>query len=290
MPTIDLPLGTVEYDTFGPDGADVPVAVFVHGFLVDGTLWRPVAERLATTGVRSIVPHWPLGSHRRPIPTDRDLSPTTVARAVLDLLDTLDVRDVVLVGNDSGGAISQLALAGDHDRVGGLVLTNCDAFETFPPAYFVPLFKIARHRSLVWALLQQTRLRAVRHSPLGFGPLLRTPRSAALTRGWIQPALDDAEIRRDITRFARGIQRTELVDSASWLSTFDKPAEVVWGTRDRHFEIGLGRRIVDVLPQAQLTEIDDATTFIPIDRPDAVADAITRTHGRIAASSGVDHV
>jgi pimeloyl-ACP methyl ester carboxylesterase len=158
--------------------------------------------------------------------------------------------------------------------VAGLVLTNCDAFEQFPPRFFVPLFILARSRVAVWMLAQQTRLRAVRHSPLGFGPLLNRPLSASLTRGWIQPLLDSAAIRRDVTRFARGMQRTELLNAATWLGHFEGPVRLVWGTRDKHFTIGLGRRLAAAFPLAQLDEIADATTFVSIDRPDAVASAV----------------
>ncbi len=274
MPTIDLPIGPVEYRVFGPDIAGAPVAVFVHGVLVNGTLWDGVAERLAADGVCCVVPDWPLGAHRRPADPDADLSPLTVAGAILALLDALDLRDVVLVGNDTGGALCQLALRGDAHRVGGLVLTNCDGFEQFPPRFFVPLFVLARHRAAVWAVAQQTRLRAVRHSPLGFGPLLNRPRSAQLTRGWVQPVLDSVEIRRDVTRFAHGIRRTELVDAASWLGRFGGPVRLVWGTRDKHFTVELGRRLAAAFPGARLDEVADATTFVPVDRPDAVVDAL----------------
>jgi pimeloyl-ACP methyl ester carboxylesterase len=198
MPVVDLPLGPIDYRVFGPDSPDAPTAVFVHGFLVNGTLWDPVAEQLAAAGVRSIVPDWPLGAHRTPTPDDVELSPTAVGQAVLDLLDALDLDEVTLVGNDTGGAICQLALKGDHHRIGALVLTNCDAFENFPPALFVPLFKLARHRAAVWTILQTTRLGLLRHSPLAFGQLLRRPRSQTLTRGWVQPALGDRRIRVDI--------------------------------------------------------------------------------------------
>ena len=132
--------------------------MFVHGFLVNGTLWDPVAERLAADGVRCIVPDWPLGAHRRPADPGAELSPVAVADAVLALLDALDLHDVTLVGSDTGGGLCQLALRGDARRVGGLVLTNCDAFEQFPPRFFVPLFVAARSRAAVWALAQQTRL------------------------------------------------------------------------------------------------------------------------------------
>ena len=274
MPIVDLPLGPVDYRVFGPDAPDAPTAVFVHGFLVNGTLWDPVAEKLAAAGVRSIVPDWPLGAHRTPARPDVELSPTAVGQAVLDLLEALGLDDVTLVGNDTGGAICQLALKGDHHRIGGLVLTNCDAFENFPPALFVPLFKLARHRAAVWTVLQTTRVRTLRHSPLAFGPLLRRPRSATLTRGWVQPALSDPRIRRDITRFARGVERRELLDAASWLGRFDRPTRLVWGKRDRWFSIATAQRLANAFPRARLVEVEDATTFVSIDQPDAVANAI----------------
>ena len=252
MPTIDLPIGPIDYRVVGPRAADLPVAVFVHGFLVNSTLWDPVAEKLAADGVRCILPDWPLGAHRRPVDPDAGLSPIAVASAVTDLLGALGLHDVVLVGNDTGGALCQLALRGDTHRVRGLVLTNCDAFEQFPPRFFVPLFTLARSRIAVWTVAQQTRLRAVRHSPLAFGPLLNRPLPASLTRGWIQPLLDSPAIRRDVTRFARGMRRTELADAATWLGQFEGPVHLVWGTRDKHFTIELGRRLAAAFQRAQL--------------------------------------
>jgi pimeloyl-ACP methyl ester carboxylesterase len=289
MPSVDLPLGTLDYRVFGPDHAAGGTVVFVHGFLVNGTLWDPVAERLAAAGIRSIVPNWPLGSHRTPIPADTILSPRALGRAVLDLLEVLDLSGVVLVGNDTGGAICQLALSGDHHRVAGLVLTNCDAFEIFPPKFFVPLFVAARFRAAVWAVVQTTRLRLLRHSLAAFGPLLRRPRSPELTRGWVQPALDDPAIRRDITRFARELTGDELLDAATWLASFDRPTQIVWGTRDRNFTLNLGRRLAATLPRAQLIQDEDATTFVSIDRPDTVSAAITSVIADIRPDPTHDH-
>jgi len=274
VPIIDLPVGPVEYRDLGPRTPGAPVAVFVHGILVNSTLWDPVAEQLAAGGFRCILPDWPLGAHRQPASPDAALSPTAVAGAITSLLEQLDLHDVVLVGSDTGGALCQLALRGDTHRVGGLVLTNCDAFEQFPPRYFGPLFTLARSRLAVWLLAQQTRLRAVRHSPLGYGPLLSRPRPAGLTRGWIQPLLGSAAIRRDLTRFARGLQRTELAGASAWLGQFQRPVRLVWGTRDKHFTLGLGQRLAAAFPLAQLDEVAGATTFVSIDRPSAVVRAV----------------
>ena len=274
MPTIHLAIGPVQYRVFGPADPGAPVAVFVHGFLVNGTLWDPAAELLAADGIRCVVPDWPLGAHRQPADPDGDLSPTAVAEAVIGLLDALDLHEVILVGSDTGGGLCQLALRGDTHRVGALVLTNCDAFEQFPPRFFVPLFILARYPLAVWAIAQQTRLRAVRHSALGFGPLLNHPRHDGLTRAWIQPLLDSKATRHDVTRFARAMQRIELIDAATWLGRFSGPVRLVWGTRDKHFTIELGRRLAAAFRHAQLDEIPDATTFVSVDRPDAVADAV----------------
>ncbi len=279
MPTIDLSFGPLSYRELGPGVADAPVVLFVHGFLVDSTLWDPVAERLAAAGVRCILPDWPLGSHRVPTDPAAELSPAALGRAVPELLAALDLQRVTLVGNDSGGAVCQLALAGDTARVGALVLTNCDVFERFPPPLFVPLFRLARHRWAVWTLMQQVRLRVVRHSPLAYGMLLNRPRPAALTRAWVAPALADAAIRRDITRFARGLRGDELLGAAAWLARFDRPARLVWGTRDRSFTLESARRLAAALPRAELVEVPDASTFVPVDRPDAVADAILAAAG-----------
>jgi pimeloyl-ACP methyl ester carboxylesterase len=180
----------------------------------------------------------------------------------------------MLVGNDTGGGLCQLALKGDTRRVAGLVLTNCDAFESFPPRMFVPLFVLARSRAAVWTIAQPMRLRPLRHSALGFGPLLNRPRSGRLTRGWVQPLLDSKAVRRDVTRFARAMKRTELLDSATWLGRFEDPVRIVWGSRDRAFKMDLGRRLAAAFPQSRLDEITDATTFVSIDRPEAVARAV----------------
>lgn len=281
MPSIDLAFGPLDYRTTGPDDVGSPTAVFVHGFLANATLWDPVAEQLATAGVRCILPDWPLGAHRRPARPASDLSPPAMGTAVLELLDRLDLSNVTLVGSDSGGAICQLALKGDHTRIAALVLTNCDTFENFPPPAFVPLFWAARHERAVWALAQVTRSRPARHSPVAFGPLLTKPRPAALTRGWMQPALDDPAIRHDIARFARSVRRDELLGAESWLANFDKPVRLVWGTRDRHFSLKWARRLAAALPQATVDEVFDATTFVSIDNPTAVALAVRELTPRV---------
>jgi pimeloyl-ACP methyl ester carboxylesterase len=282
MPTVTIPAGALQYRTFGPADSAAPPVVFVHGFLVDSTLWDPVATLLADAGVRSYLVDWPLGAHRQPMSSDADLSPSGVAVMVNDALATLDLSDVTLVGNDTGGAVCQLLLSIDASRIGRMVLTNCDAFENFPPTMFVPLFTAAKWPWLTKALLAPMRLRFMRHSPMAYGLLLRRPRNATLTREWVRPARTDARIRRDIARFASGVDRRSLVDVAPKLRDFRGPVRIVWGTADRCFTLKSARRLAAAFGDATLTEVADATTFVPIDAPEAVADAIVEV-GRVRA-------
>jgi pimeloyl-ACP methyl ester carboxylesterase len=143
MATVELSAGRIELREVGPpDGRPV---LFVHGFLVDSTLWADVPERLAAQGLRCLVPTLPLGAHTRAMRAGADLSPRGVARLLLDLLDRLGIEQAVLVGNDTGGGLCQLVLDLAPERVSALVLTDCDAFDTFPPFPFDWLFRAARH-------------------------------------------------------------------------------------------------------------------------------------------------
>jgi len=272
MASVDLPVGTVSYRETGPP--DGPVVVFVHGFLVDHTLWADVPERLAESGFRCLVPTWPLGAHRTAMRAGADLSPRGVARVVASFLEVLDLREVVLVGNDTGGAVCQLLLDEDPSRVGRLVLTNCDAFDTFPPFPFDVLFRLARSATVGRGLLQLTRNGWVRTGPLGFGLLTHRRLTADETLAWVTPYLADAGVRRDVSAFARAWTGRELVDSARWLARFDRPVLVVWGRRDRLFKLSLAHRLVATFPHARLVEVDDATTFVSLDQGGRLADEI----------------
>jgi pimeloyl-ACP methyl ester carboxylesterase len=274
MPSIDLPHGTVNYRTAGPADSAAPPTVFVHGFLVNATLWSDTADALAAAGVRSYAPDWPLGAHTTPLSADADQSPRGVAQQIIAFMQALELEAVTLVGNDTGGAICQLLLDSDASRVGRVVLTNCDSFTNFPPAPFDQLFKAFRSPRAIRALLTPMRAAAVRHSPAGFGLLVSQPLDAEQTRGWIEPCLGDAAIRRDVARFARQVDPEELDGASSRLGDFDGPALLVWGARDRFFKLEQAHRLRETFADARLVEIDDGRTFVPHDEPARLASEI----------------
>lgn len=269
---IDLAAGPIDYREAGP--VDGPPVVFVHGFLVDDALWADVPERVAAHGYRTFAPTWPLASHGTAMRPDADLSPRGLARLVLSFLEAHDLREVTLVGNDTGGAVCQFLVDEDPSRVARLVLTDCDAFEVFPPFPFDLLFRLCRHPRAALAVLQAMRVAGLRNSPLGFGWLVRRRLTAAETLPWVTPYLTDAGVRRDVARFARGWRAADLVDVAARLPAFDRPVLLCWASADRFFRIGLAHRLRDTFPRARLVEVPDAGTFLALDQPERLADEI----------------
>jgi pimeloyl-ACP methyl ester carboxylesterase len=268
MPTVTLAAGPVDYADTGGDG---PVIVLLHGLLMDSSLWDgPVAE--LSVDHRCVAPTLPLGAHRHPV--SGDLSLPAVARLVEEFLDRLDLRDVTLVGNDTGGALVQLVLAGGAERVGRAVLVSCEAFDNVPPGLTGKALALSGRlpAPLFGLFLQQLRLRPVRRLPIAFGWL--TKRGDAATARWLRPALTRPEIRRDTVRLLRALDGRAVAEAADALPAFDRPALVVWATEDRVMPLAHGRRLAELLPDARLVEIADSYTLVPLDQPAALATAI----------------
>jgi pimeloyl-ACP methyl ester carboxylesterase len=278
--TIDLPPGTVNYRVAGPAESTAAPVVFVHGFLVDGALWSGVADLLAAEGIRSYAPDLPLGSHRTPMRPDADLSPRGVARLIVAFVEALELHDVTLVGNDTGGALCQFVLDTDASRIGRVVLTNCDAFDRFPPFPFNVVFRLLKGGVRMTVNLQPMRFRVFRHSPIGFG-LLANKLDAAQTKAWIAPSLQSKAVRADAVRFLNGVRRNDLLEVSTRLKAFDGPVSIVWGAADRAFRPALGRRLQQAFRSARFVEIPKAKTFVAVDAPARLAEEIAA----IAATS-----
>jgi pimeloyl-ACP methyl ester carboxylesterase len=273
MTQLALPQATIDYREFGPTDSAYPPVVFVHGVLVDGEMWHTVAQTLGGLGYRCIVPTLPLGSHTIAVNDVDALSLTGMAGIVTDMITALDLAEVTLVGCDTGGGICQLVIDARPDLVGRLVLTNCDAFDQCPPFPFGAVFGLLRGPLSIRALFTTMRLAALRKSPLGFGLLVSRP-DPQVTARWIAPCLNDVRICRDLAALLRQIAVADLTAVAGRLSRFDKPVTLVWGQDDVVFKPSLGRRLAAAFGNAKLIEVPGAKTFVAMDEPDAVVDAI----------------
>lgn len=268
--TVQLSAGSVRVRDVG----EGPVLLFVHGLLVSGTVWRKVVPALAKK-YRCVVPDWPLGSHTVPMQADADLAPAGIAKLVAELADTLDLHDVTLIGNDSGGAVCQIVAARHPERISRLVLVTCDALEVFPPRLFEYLKVVARAPSIM-ALLSSAMLRvpALTRLPIAYGLVSKRRIPRDVVAEWIAPTARDAGIRRDVAKFLAGLSPEVTMEIAKELPRFDRPVLLVWATEERSFPLTLGQRLASLFPNASLEGVDDCLVFIQEDQPEALVRSI----------------
>lgn len=265
---VELEQGPIRYR----DGGEGEPIVFVHGYLVDGRLWEEAAERLRAEGFRCLVPDWPMGSHAKPMNEEADLSPPGVARIISDFLAALDLDDVTIVGNDSGGAISQVLVTRHPERVGRLVLTNCDTEENFPPAPFGLLTKAARLPGVTTAMGLPFRIGPIRRA--AFAPFAKRPIPDELSASWMEPAAADKGVQRDLRKFTVGIDKRYTLEAAERLGSFHAPVLFAWAPEDRFFRLWRAERLAAMIPDARIETIPDAKTFVSLDQPERLAELI----------------
>ncbi len=276
---VSLPQGTVRYCDQGTG----PTLVFIHGLLANSLLWSRVIPRLVSQ-FRCIAPDLPLGAHSHPLHPDADLSPLGVAQLVADFLEALDLHEVTLIGNDTGGAICQLVIAHHPERITRLVLTNCDAFELFFPPLVSPFHYGARVFGIQFANFLAWVLRARSAQRLFFAAVShRRPDLAELDAAF-NPLIHLPGVRSEMTRFLRAVSNRYTLEAARTFSNFHHPVLLVWGKDDPFFSSRLAIRLQQAFPDATLERLAHSRAFVPVDQPEVLAQQITEfVHAAVSA-------
>ncbi|MGH2975152.1 MAG: alpha/beta fold hydrolase [Solirubrobacterales bacterium] len=269
---IDLPAGRVRYREAG-EGRPV---VFVHGFLVDGRLWDGVVDALSDR-CRCIAPDWPIGAQQIAMNPDADLSPPGIAAIIDSFLEALNLEDVTIVGNDSGGAMSQVLATRHPRRIGRLVLTNCDTHDNFPPGIFKAMPPIAKLPGGMTALSAPFRIGALARA--AFKPFAKTRIPDELIASWMAPGLSDPGVKRDAKKVTAGMNKRYTLEAAGKLSNSELPVLLAWAPGDRFFPISYAKRLASEVPNARLVEIPEAKTFVALDQPRRLAEEIAAFAG-----------
>jgi pimeloyl-ACP methyl ester carboxylesterase len=266
---IELPAGKVRYRE---SGTGKPI-VFVHGYLVDGRLWNGVVDRLSDR-FRCLAPDWPIGSQQVAMKPDADLSPPGIGSLISSFLDALDLEDVTIVGNDSGGAMSQVLVTRHPDRIGRLVLTNCDTHENFPPKMAQALPRLAGLPGGMAVVLAPFRIPAVARA--AFRPFAKTRIPDELIASWMEPGMHDPTVRRDLKKVTVGMNKRYTLEAAEKLRESNLPILLTWAPGDRFFPIKYAERLAAEAGNARIVQIPDAKTFVPLDQPQRLSEEIAK--------------
>jgi pimeloyl-ACP methyl ester carboxylesterase len=278
---VELSAGRIDYRERG-EGEPI---VFVHPMIVNGDLWRKVVPVLAGS-YRCLAPDWPLGGHAQPMRPEADLSPPGVAAIIAEFIGTLGLDGATLVGNDTGGAFAQLVAASHPERLGGLILITCDAFDNFPPPAAKPLVWFAHVPGSAAAARLLTRSRRIRRSRLCFGGLTKRPFEPEIEESYLAITRAAGGVRRDCRKALRGLNPRHTLAAAEKLRDFAEPSLVVWSAEDHYFPVEHAHRLGALLPDSRVEVLDDCYTFVAEDRPDRLAELIGGFLGDRAPTSG----
>jgi pimeloyl-ACP methyl ester carboxylesterase len=268
--TVAVPgAGAIEYRE--RPGAGPPL-VFAHGVGVNGDLWRNVAPAFAASGRRTIVPDLPLGGHSIPLSEKPDMSLPGLADILGGLLDALDLHDVTLVANDTGGAITQAYIGRRPERIARLVLTSCDAFDRYPPPAVAYLKPTARVPGGLWALGQAVRFKPMQRLPIAYGWATHRPIEPRIMHSYARNIRTSPGVRADLRRVLVHARKSDMEAASRSVASFDRPALVVWAADDLFFPIEHGRALADLIPDARLELVEDSRTFIPEDQPERLVE------------------
>jgi pimeloyl-ACP methyl ester carboxylesterase len=168
--------------------------------------------------------------------------------------------------------MSQVLVTRHPERIGRLVLTNCDTHENFPPGPFKAMPPIAKLPGGMSVLAAPFRIGALARA--AFKPFAKTPIPPDLIRSWMEPGLNDPGVRRDLKKVTIGMNKRYTLEAAEKLRSSHIPVLLAWAPKDRVFPLKFAERLAGEVPNARIVEIPDAGTFVPLDQPERVADEI----------------
>jgi pimeloyl-ACP methyl ester carboxylesterase len=244
-----------------------PVALFVHGVLLNGHLWRHQLEQLSD--IRRCVAVDLLAHGDTEIAPDQDVSVTANANMLKEFLDSLKIEQVDLVGNDSGGGIAQIFAASYPKRVRSLTLTDCDAHDNWPPEAFKPFLAMAAAGGLRGTLDAMLSDKSIYRSPEALGPAYEHPERLTddSIEKYLRPLVRSEQRTRDLQRFLAAFDNKHTLAVEARLKTLKAPTLIVWGTDDVYFDVKWSRWLADTIPGTRRrVEFKGARIFFPEER------------------------
>jgi pimeloyl-ACP methyl ester carboxylesterase len=251
------------------DTGEGPAAVFVHGIVVNGHLWRGVVDRVRDLR-RCIVLDLP-GHGATPAGPDQDLSLPALAELVEALCESLGLDRVDLVGNDTGGAVCQVLAARHPERIRTMTLTNCDSHDNLPPPAFRGAVERARRGRFAPMLRAMAADPRRARSITGLG-LERPEELDAETLDALLAPLASPVASCDVERMLVSLRAEDLVAAGPGLAALTAPTLIVWGTGDLFFELGWAHRLRALIPGARpVVELEGARLYLPLERAPELA-------------------
>ncbi|GFG62540.1 putative hydrolase, alpha/beta hydrolase fold protein [Mycobacterium kubicae] len=243
-------------------------AVFIHGVVTNSLLWRNVISAVASADRRCIAMDLPGHGHTPAATIEADVSLTALANRVIELCDHLKLDQIDLIGNDTGGAVAQIAATRLRNRLATLTLTNCDTEGNVPPPLFKPVVFTARWPRIFarvgpWAAAHPRLMRVLLAA--GYQDIQRVP-AQILTAYW-QPVLGTGDRARSFAHLLASIDSDDLAAVTPQLRQLHVPTLIAWGTGDPFFRLKWAHRLAELIPgTTKVATIRGGRLFFPDER------------------------
>jgi pimeloyl-ACP methyl ester carboxylesterase len=261
--TCATPSGRIAFSESGQG----PVALFVHGVLLNSHLWRHQLSGLSD--IRRCIAVDLLAHGDTEIAPAQDVSVTANAKMLVQFLDALGIDTVDLVGNDSGGGIAQIFAAENPSRVRTLTLTDCDAHDNWPPDAFKPFLDMAAAGGLRDTLEAMLANKNVYRSAQALGPAYEHPEKVSdeTIETYLRPLVRTEQRTRDFQRFLAAFDCRHTLAAEAGLRKLRAPTLIVWGTDDIYFDVQWSHWLADTIPGTRRRiELKGARIFFPEER------------------------
>jgi pimeloyl-ACP methyl ester carboxylesterase len=260
---VETPSGRISYSSAGSG----PAALFVHGVVLNKHLWRH--QLVGLSDIRRCIAVDLLAPGDTEITPDQDVSVTANAKMLKEVLDALKINQVDLIGNDSGGGISQIFAALNPERVRTLTLTNCDTHDNWPPEAFKPFVDMVKSGGLRDTLDALLADKTIYRSPGALGPAYERPEIATDEdiETYLRPIIRSEQRTRDLQRFIVAFDNSHTRVIEPQLRKLEAPTLIVWGTDDVYFPVKWAHWLAETIPGAKPpVELEGARLFFPEER------------------------
>jgi pimeloyl-ACP methyl ester carboxylesterase len=261
---VETPSGRIAYVEKGRG----PAALFVHGVLMNGHLWRHQLEALSD--VRRCIALDLLAHGHTQIEPTQDVSSVACARMLREFVEALGLGQVDLVGNDSGGGIAQIFAANHPEKIRSLALTDCDTHDNWPPDAFKGFLEMAAAGGLPDALAGMLADKPFYRSAQALGPAYERAQdvSDATIETYLRPLVATPQHTEDLKRFLGAFDCAQTTAIETKLKALRVPTLIVWGTDDVYFPVKWSHWLADTIPGTRRRiELEGARLFFPEERP-----------------------
>jgi pimeloyl-ACP methyl ester carboxylesterase len=295
--SVTTPSGRVHYAEKGRG----PMAVFLHGVLVNGYMWRHQLDVLSD--LRRCVAVDLLGHGHTEIGVTQDVSSEAQATMLAELLDGLhgagagavtgagvradvDADQIDLVGSGSGTGIAQLFAARYPERVRSLTLTNGDVHDRWPPDALADFFALVTNDAFPTTIARMAADKNRFRADDVLGPAYEYPRKVTdeTIDAFLQPLVSSPLKINDLRRFVSAFDSAQTVRAEPRLQALQVPTLIVWGTGDPCYDVSGAHWLAETIPGTRRrVELDGAHLQFPEERADELNEEL-RAHWTAATA------